>query len=120
MIALKDLLLTESGDLLISENGDISTTDSISQAIGIRLRWFLEEWKFNQEFGVPYYEEILIKNASKLHAEQIMREQIMSVDEVQDVPDIEVEINSNTRKMKVKFTAEVDGQILRKEMRFDV
>jgi hypothetical protein len=34
---MKDILLTSDGDLKIDEQGDISLTDSIRQAIRIRL-----------------------------------------------------------------------------------
>lgn len=42
---MKDLLLDRDSDLSVTENGDICLTDSIRQAIFIRLRWFLGEWK---------------------------------------------------------------------------
>lgn len=115
-----DLLLDSGGDLKISDNGEITLTQSAAQAIKIRLKWFFNEWKFYPPFGVPYYEEILIKNPSKLQTEQLVREQILSVDEVQDVSELEVELNSYTRTMKVNFAALVNGEILRKEMMFDV
>lgn len=120
MITLKDLRLTEDGDLFISDQGDIVITDSVIQAIKIRLKWFLHEWKFNQKFGVPYYEDILIKNANKLHIEQIIRDQIMGVEKVQDVTDIEVLVNNSTRRLNLRFAVRVDDQLLREEMKFDV
>ncbi len=59
---MKDLLLDKDGDLYLTSNGDVSLTDSVRQAILIRLRWFLGEWIFNTSFGMPYYSQILIKN----------------------------------------------------------
>lgn len=41
---MKDLLLDKNGDLVFT-NGDVSFTDSVVQAITIRLRWFFGEWK---------------------------------------------------------------------------
>lgn len=35
---MKDILLTADGDLAIGETGDISITDSVRQAIRVRLR----------------------------------------------------------------------------------
>lgn len=116
---MKDLRLTESDDLLLCDDGDIAVTDSVSQAIRIRLRWFLGEWKFNKGLGVPYYEEILVKNPSKLHTEQVIRETVLSVCEVTEVSEIEVIRNSAQRTMTVRFVATVGGQLLREEMRFD-
>lgn len=56
---MKDLLLDKDGDLYLTPNGDVSLTDSVRQAILIRLRWFLGEWKFNTSFGLPYFSQIL-------------------------------------------------------------
>ena len=42
----KDLKLTPAGDLALAPEGDVIITNSIAQAIRIRLRWFLGEWAF--------------------------------------------------------------------------
>ena len=57
---MKDVLLTDAGDLLINSLGDISLTDSVQQAITVRLRWFADEWRLGRDIGVPYFEYILI------------------------------------------------------------
>ena len=59
---MKDVLLTDAGDLLINSVGDISLTDSVQQAIAVRLRWFADEWRLGRDIGVPYFEDILIKD----------------------------------------------------------
>lgn len=115
-----DLLLGRDGDLQISGAGDISLTNSVAQAITVRLRWFLGEWKYNLDFGVPYYEEILVKNASKLRAEQLIREQIMSVKEVRSVPELKISVDAPARQMTVRFTAVTDTGQISDEVTFDV
>lgn len=57
-----DLKLTNSGDLEISEDGDVSLTQSVRQAVLIRLRWLFGEWRFAPENGVPYFQQIMVKN----------------------------------------------------------
>lgn len=59
---MKDLLLTSDGDLCIDDNANVEITDSVIQEIQIRLRWFLGEWKINPEWGLPYYEQVFVKN----------------------------------------------------------
>ena len=54
---MKDLRLTEDGDLYITEDGDVQFTDSVLQAIKIRLKWFLGEWRINTDYGMPYFDE---------------------------------------------------------------
>ena len=115
-----DLLLDRAGDLQVSADGDIALTNSVAQAIMIRLRWFLSEWKFGPEYGLPYYEEILVKNASTLRAKQLIREQIMSVDEVRDVTELLATADPAKRTMLVRYTAVTDTGQIREEERFDV
>lgn len=100
---MKDLLLDESGDLLLDETGDIQFTDSITQAIAIRLRWFLNEWKLGPELGIPYYEEVFVKNPSTFLIEDRMLDAIYDVEEVTDVEDFRVSLNATTRKLLVIY-----------------
>ena len=59
---MKDLLLNIGGDLYIDPaTGDIEITDSVEQAIQIRLRWFIAEWWLGPGYGIPYWEEVLIE-----------------------------------------------------------
>lgn len=115
-----DLLLGTDGDLQVTGAGDISLTNSVAQAITVRLRWFLNEWRFNPDFGVPYYEEILIKNASKLRAKQLIREQILSVKEVHSIRELTVTANPEKREMMVRYTVVTDTGQIQEEERFDV
>ena len=116
---MKDLLLDRDGDLSVTENGDICLTDSIRQAIFIRLRWFLGEWKFNPTFGMPYYSRILIKNPSETVIEQLFREQILSVSEVIGVEECRAEINRRLRVCRVTFCANTTQGAIREEMTID-
>ena len=105
---MKDLLLTRDGDLYINPaTGDIEITDSVEQAIRIRLLWFWREWRLGPDHGIPYREEILIKAPNKLRIRQLFREAIMSVDEVQSVEDLTADINPVTRLLTVRYKAKV-------------
>ena len=48
-----DLKLDATGDLELSAAGDISATDSIVQAVRIRLLWFFGEWRLMPSLGFP-------------------------------------------------------------------
>ena len=97
---MKDLLLDKDGDLYLTPNGDISLTDSVRQAILIRLRWFLGEWIFNTSFGMPYYSQILIKNPSTAVIEQL-------------------QIDKRLRKCRVKFKAQTTQGAIEEEVQID-
>ena len=113
---MKDILLDETDDLAVTNTGDIILTDSVSQAVKIRLRWFLNEWKFNTDFGIPYYEEVLIKGGSDFRAEQLIREQILSVEGVIEVTSITISTNRAERTMTVTFEAKADNEYIREEV----
>lgn len=102
---MKDLMLDSTGDLLLTEDGDVAFTDSILQAIYIRLKWFENEWALGPTFGVPYYEEYFKKNPSKLLIEQTVKEAILGVEEVDEVTKVAVDINSASRTAEIRFTA---------------
>lgn len=113
---MKDFLLDENGDLFLGEDGDIKITDSIEQAIAIRLKWFLNEWRLGPNYGIPYYEEFFIKNPSDFLIEGRLRDAIESVDEVVSVKSISSSIDPHLRILRVKYTAvttegEIDGRL---------
>lgn len=102
---MKDLLLTDDEDLYLSASGDVEFTDSVIQAIKIRLKWFEGEWRINPDYGMPYYDDVFVKNPSVALLESRIRKEILTVDEVVSVDSVSVGIDSETRKATVKFTA---------------
>jgi len=111
-----DILLTRDHDLNINEWGDITLTESVRQAVRIRLLWFFEEWRFAPFLGVPYWAEVLIKNPNIGRIRRIIREQCMLVREVQDVRNIIIEINANTRVARFTFDLALNDEIYREEV----
>lgn len=108
---MKDILLNSGGDIALDANGDIQFTDSVMQAITIRLRWFANEWKLGPELGFPYYEETLIKNPSTDLLQGQMIETIENVDEVDEVTELALSIDKRLRKLEVIFTAVIEGKV---------
>lgn len=115
-----DILLTGSGDLKITDSGDIELTNSVRQAILIRLRWFLGEWRFGPEAGLPYLEEILIKNPNIVRCIELFRGAILSVEEVRNVENMTLDINSSTRRGVLRFRAITDKEIFDEEVLISV
>ena len=116
---MKDLLLDKDGDLVVTQNGDVSLTDSVRQAILIRLRWFLGEWKFNTSFGLPYFSQVFIKNPSTATIEQLFRQQILSVAEVISIESLSVQMNRRLRICTVQFRVQTTQGAIEEEVSID-
>ena len=116
---MKDLLLTRDGDLYINPaTGDIEITDSVEQAIRIRLLWFYNEWRLGPEHGIPYYEEILVKGPNKLRIRQLFREAILSVAEVESVEELSADITPE-RKLFITYCDKARGKLINGEVTVD-
>ena len=110
-----DILLTADGDIFLNEKGDIVLTDSVAQKIKIRLKWWLREWRWDEEEGLPYRDELFIKNPDTDSFEMSVREKIFEVDEVTEVKDVYVTYDRKTRVGKIWFTALTDTETIREE-----
>jgi hypothetical protein len=117
---MKDILLTLDGDLAVDENGDISLTDSVRQAVKIRLLWFFGEWRFAPRFGVPYFEDILVKSPNIGRIRRIVKREVESVDEVREARNISITVNSSTRRAVISFEVVTGEGAYREEVVINV
>lgn len=117
---MKDILLDDNGDLKLSATGDIQFTDSVKQAIAIRLRWFQNEWKLGLDFGIPYYDEVFIKNPSLLLLEDRMLDAVYEVEEVTDVELFKLEIDHRLRKLFVTYRVKAGQSSIEGRLTLDV
>lgn len=115
-----DLKLDSSGDLEISDTGDVILTQSVSQAIKIRLRWLLGEWRFAPDAGIPYFERIMVKKPDIVSVKQIFRSEIMAVDGMTDVENLEISIDPKSRLATVTFDGTADGEDFSEEVPISV
>ena len=111
-----DILLTPDGDLNITENGDIQLTESVRQTVRIRLLWFFREWRFAPQFGIPYFEDVLIKNPNITRIRTHIRREVLSVREVIDIRDLRLEINAQRRKARISFVVVTNEETYMEEV----
>jgi hypothetical protein len=114
-----DILLSADGDLHLTKKGDITLTNSVAQKIRIRLKWWLGEWRWDEEEGLPYKDELFIKNPDTDGFEMAVREKIFEVDEVTEVKDVSVTYDRKTRAGRIRFTALTDTETIREEVEID-
>lgn len=110
-----DIFLND-GDLYIGENGDITLTNSVRQAARVRLQWFLAEWRLGPTLGLPYFEEVFIKNPNTQRIKNMITNTLFEIDNVDDVRDVDVKINSETRTGSISFTLIAGDEVIQEEV----
>jgi len=93
-----------SGDLEI-----LGTVDSIAQNLRIRLQFFLGEWFLDRRLGVPYYQQILVKNPGTNLVRSVFRKAITTTPGVISLDALETDYEGTTRTLTVAFTVTVQG-----------
>lgn len=111
-----DLKLTSDGDLDISDVGDVSLTNSIRQAVLIRLRWIFAEWRLGPSFGFPWFEEVFRKNPNLTKIRSLIRDEIMGVEGVQDAEVYSVTYSREHRMALFKFFVTIGGERFKEEV----
>jgi len=100
-----DLLLGDGGDLAI-DGGDLALTSGpagTKQAIGIRLRFYREEWFADLDAGIPYYQEILVKNPSLAAARETYRRALLSAPGVTSIESLDLNFDTASRELEVDW-----------------
>lgn len=107
-----DLLLgVESHDLEMV-GGDAQMVASLAQAIKIRLLFFKAEWFLDQEVGIPYFQDIFVKNPNLDQIEALFRQEIADTPGVVAVHDVDVELDRENRRLTITWSAEGDSGLI--------
>lgn len=77
-----------------------------AQQIKIALRTFLGEWFLDNTQGIPYFEQVLLKQVEKNKIENLFRHKIAAVKGVKRVLKLDTQIDRQARVLWVQFEAE--------------
>lgn len=111
-----DIQLDKNGDIKVSALGDISLTESVKQAVLIRLRWIFNEWRLGPSFGFPWFEEVFVKNPNTLKIRQLIRDEILKVEEVTAAEVTSVNYDRAKRTAKFTYVVSVGEATFREEV----
>lgn len=115
---MKDLLLKTTNPLefeldVFDLQFTTNDTEFLSQKLRIVLSFFKDEWYLNKNEGIPYYQDILVKNPDINLISDIYKDAILSVDEVDEILVFELTIESGTRELSLDFTVKsTEGNIV--------
>lgn len=104
-----DLALSAASHDLLIINGDLKLIDDaerIAQQIKITLKFLLGEWFLDTSKGVPYLEQVLVKNPNMNHIRAIFREKILDVPGVAGLKKLNLTLDRKSRALSVSFEAE--------------
>lgn len=102
---MSDLQQTSRGDIEIVNNTLVlvESEDEVKQRLAQRLRTFFGEWFLDNEIGLPYYENIFIKNPNAGLVEAIIKDEITDTPGVLELLSFDIEIDKATRHLTVDF-----------------
>lgn len=98
----------------------IDGADKVAQQIKINLLSFLGEWFLDNTYGVPYLEDILIKNPHMAVVETILRNHIMDIDNVLRIDSLSLSWDRKTRNLGVQFACETDLGPIQQSVKLEI
>ena len=108
-----DLLLDDNGVVL--RNGDWAFAidrEGIQQRIGQTLRTIAGEWFLDLDYGLPYFEQILVKNPNLPSVQDIFRRALLSVKGVSSVERLTLSLDTPNRILRVDWVVSTDLGLL--------
>lgn len=98
----------------------IGDADKVAQQIKINLLSFFGEWFLDITYGVPYLEEILVKNPRMASVETIIRNHISSVPGVILIDSLSLDWDRQTRHLFVEFACTTDLGPIQESVKLEV
>lgn len=100
-----------NGDLLVTNGKFTLVTDPASagaQKLRNQFQIFLGEWFLDSRIGMPYYQEVFVKQPNLGVLAQLFRGVIINTPGVKSVDNLKVTFNNATRNANVAFNATWD------------
>lgn len=100
---MSDFLQDDKGDLVFTDNEltFVYGADEVKQRVTQRLRAFRGEWFLDLDVGVPYYQEILVKNPSTTVVEGRLKQTIAATPGVIEITEFVFDLDKSTRQATV-------------------
>ncbi len=106
----RDIALDDAGDWNIS-GGDltlVSDGPAILQALIIALEFFKGEWFLDEEAGLPYFQDVLVKNPDPNVLQSVFRTAILDVPGVLAINELTLLFDTAARTFAVTFRVSTD------------
>jgi hypothetical protein len=108
-----DLLLDDNGVVL--RGGDWAFAidrEGIQQRISQVLKTIAGEWFLDLDYGLPYFEQVLVKNPNLPAVQDIFRRALLSVKGVSSVERLTLSLDTTSRTLTVSWVVLTDLGLL--------
>ena len=108
-----DLLLDDNGVVL--RGGDWAFAldrEGIQQRISQVLKTIAGEWFLDLDYGLPYFERVLVKNPNLPAVQDIFRRALLSVKGVSSVERLSLSLDTTSRTLTVSWVVITDLGLL--------
>lgn len=113
-----------TGDLALDSSGSpylVEGAEAIAQNLRVRFRFWLGDWFLDQRKGIPYRDQILVKNPSYVVIRSVFTQVILGTPGVDSLRSLVFSIDAKERAMDLSFVAVLTtGEILEFEDAFEV
>lgn len=107
----KDLLVVDD-DLVLTSDSDPNGTNPVLQNILQRMRFFLAEWFLDNTQGLPYFQQILVKNPDQSKIDAIFTNLILGTPGVTQLTAYSFNVNKPNRILDVEFKCQTTSGIV--------
>ncbi len=110
-----NLALDKDTNDLVIENFNlqlVENLDQVEQSLKNRLLTFLQEWFLDTTAGLPFYDDILIKNPNIPDIENIIKAKIIDTPKVIELVEFNSNFDNAARSYSVTFKAKTEFGIV--------
>ncbi len=104
---MKDFKIDPATWDLVVENGDfvmVEDADEVAQRVAVALKTHRGEWLFDTDLGLPYREEIMVRNPDTERITGLIRALITGIEDVTGLTQLNLDYNGTQRTMQVTGT----------------
>lgn len=101
----KDLLIVD-GDLVLTSDVDPEGTDPVLQSVLQNLSLALGEWFLDLSAGIPWLQQILVKNPDQSKIDAILRNAILATPGIVRLNSYSFDLSLATRSGSIQFNAQ--------------
>jgi hypothetical protein len=114
-----DLLLDDTWDLEVgaTDLSMVTGADGVRQHLAQRLKTFAGEWFLDRRIGVPYLQQVMVKNPDPVVLDSAFKAEIIATPGIEELMAFELAMDAAARQLQLSFVAQsIEGPIIYNEV----